>query len=80
MNFYLFLEIWVKNIGKNINLNLSGEYSQKLLDHAKKSTEGTGDLIGNKIADKNKRVPENTQQNHSDPVINDHDKEIPKQR
>ena len=51
MNFYLLLEIWVKNIGKNINLNLSGEYSQKLLDHAKKSTEGTGDLIGNKIAD-----------------------------
>ena len=26
-----------KNIGKNISKNLSGKYSQKLLDHAKKS-------------------------------------------
>ena len=26
-----------KNIGKNISKNLRGKYSQKLLDHAKKS-------------------------------------------
>ena len=26
-----------KNFGKNINRNLSGKYSQKRLDHAKKS-------------------------------------------
>ena len=26
-----------KNFGKKINKNLSGKYSQKLLDHAKKS-------------------------------------------
>ena len=48
--------------------NLSGKYSQKLIDHAKqsatnafkfaskraiqKTTEATGDLIGNKIANK----------------------------
>ena len=52
----------------NIGKNLSNKYDQKLLDRAKKSTtdaiktaskrpiqktaEATGDLIGNKIADK----------------------------
>ena len=57
-----------KNIGEIIRKNLSGKYSQKLLDHAKKSaadalktsskrvvqkTAGaTGDSIGNKIANK----------------------------
>ena len=61
-----------KNIGKNISKDLSRKYSQKLLDHAKQSTidalktaskrvilkraEATGDLIGNKIADKITRV------------------------
>ena len=56
------------NIGKNIMKNLSGKYRQKLLDHAKqsatdalktaskiqihKTAEATGNLIGNKIADK----------------------------
>ena len=57
-----------KNIGEIIRKNLSGKYSQKLLDHAKKSAsdalktsskrvvqktaEATGDSIGNKIANK----------------------------
>ena len=56
------------NIGKNIMKSLSGKYRQKLLDHAKqsatdalktaskiqihKTAEATGNLIGNKIADK----------------------------
>ena len=56
-----------KNIGKIINKDLSGTYSQKCLDHTKQSTtdalktvskqtikrtaEATGDSIGNKIAD-----------------------------
>ena len=60
---YKFLS-FAKNIGKN----LSDKYSQKLIDTAKKSTtdalktapkraiqktaEATGDLIGNKSADK----------------------------
>ena len=55
------------SIAKNIEENLSGKYSQKLLESAKQSTtdeikiaskrgikkksEMTGDLIGNKIAD-----------------------------
>ena len=54
-----------KNVGKNISKNLSSKYSKQLLDHAKNSatealkttskrvTEATGDLIGNKIADRN---------------------------
>ena len=57
-----------KNICKNISKIVSGKYSQKLLDHAKKSAtdalktpskrvirkteEETGDLIDNKIANK----------------------------
>ena len=56
------------DLGENISKNLSGKYGQKPLDLAKKSAtdtfktaskraiqktaEATGDLIGNKIADK----------------------------
>ena len=56
------------SFAKNIGKNLSNKYSQKIIDTTKKSTmdaiktaskrtiqkaaEGTGDLIGNKIADK----------------------------
>ena len=65
----------------------------KLLDHAKKlalktsskrvikeTTEATGDLIGNKSADKITKVSKNSQQNNSETVTNEHDKEIPKER
>ena len=61
-----------KDIGKIISKNLSGKYTQKLLDHAKQSVtdalktvskraiqraaEATGDLVGNKIADKITKV------------------------
>ena len=56
------------SVAKNVDKNLSSKYSQKLHNSAKKSTtnaietvskiaiqkiaEATGDLIGNKIADK----------------------------
>ena len=92
MDFCLLLKIGVKNLGKN----LSGIYSQKLLDHAKKSAtnqlktsskrviqktaEETGDLIRNKIADKITGVSKNLQQNRSETVINEHDKEITKEK
>ena len=33
--FYTFSKNMDINIGKNISKNLSGKYSQKLLDHAK---------------------------------------------
>ena len=60
-------------IGKNISKSLRSKYSQELLDHAKqsaadafktswkrvilKTTEATGDLIGNKIDYKITRAP-----------------------
>ena len=68
MDFCLLLEIQGKNVGKT----LSSKYSQKLLDHAKqpatyalkiasksaiqKTAEAIGDLIGNKIAGRIKKV------------------------
>ena len=84
-----------KNIGKNISKNLSGKYRQKRLDHAKisatdaiktskrvtqKTAEGTGDLMGNEIASKTTKVSKNSQQNNSEIVTNENDKEIPKER
>ena len=73
---------------------MSGKYSQKPLDHAKqsatdafktvskraisKSAEATGGLIGNKVGDRITKVSKNLEQNNSDTVANEHDKEIPK--
>ena len=61
-----------KSIGKNVSKNLIGNYSEKLLDHAKKSgedvlktglkreikktAEATGNLIRNNIPDKFTKV------------------------
>ena len=53
-----------------------------------KTAEATGDLIGNKIADvvdkscdgRITKVKKNSQQNNSETVTNEHDKEIPKER
>ena len=69
---------------------------QKLLDHAKQSAtdvlktfskrfiqkteEATDDLIGNKIANRIAKVSKSPQQNISETVANEHDKEIPKER
>ena len=39
----------------------------------------TGDLIGNKIADKIRKVSKNLQQNNLETVTNEHDKEISKE-
>ena len=85
-----------KNIGKYKSKILCGKYSQKLPEHAKqsptdafktasnralqKNTEATGDLIGNKIANRIRKVSKNSQQNNSETVTNEHDKEIPKER
>ena len=75
---------------------ICGKYNQKVLDHAKPSekyalkiaskraiqetTEATGELIGNKITDKITKVSKNSQQNNSETVTNEHDKEVPKER
>ena len=74
---------------------MSGKYSHKLLDHAKRSAtdlfktalkrtfqktaEETGDFIGKKIAKKIRNVLQNSQQNNSEKVINENDKEILKE-
>ena len=92
MDFSVFLRMWVKTLVKNISKNLSGKYSQKLLDYDKKSAtdsfktaskraiqisaESTDDLIGNKIANKIKKVLKNSQQNNWEIVTNEHDNEI----
>ena len=61
-----------KNIGKNMSKSLNSKYNQKRLDHTKQSPRNalktsakrviqktaTGDLIGNKFADKITRVTE----------------------
>ena len=76
-DFSLLLKIWVKT-----SKNVSSKYSQKLLDHAKRSAtdtlktaskraiqktaEAAGDLIGNKIADKSTRVSKTSPQNNSE--------------
>ena len=85
-----------KNIGKNISKNLVGKYSQKLFNYTKqsathalktslkraiqKTAEATGDLVGNKNADKITKVPKNSQQNNSETVTNESDKEISKKK
>ena len=61
-----------RNIGKNISKSLSSIYSQKRIDHAKqsatdafqKTVEATGDLIGNKIADKFTKVSNTSPKNN----------------
>ena len=85
-----------KNIGKNIRKNVSGKYSQELLDHVKqsaadafkttskraiqKTAETAGDLKCNKIVNKIMGVSKNLQQNNSETVSNEHDLERPKER
>ena len=94
--FLSFAKNMGKNIVKNISKNLSGKYSQKLLHHAKKSgthalttsskrviqkiAEATGNLIGTKIANRITKVLRNSQQNNSETVTNEHDKEISKEK
>ena len=45
-----------------------------------KTAEATGDLTGNKITDKITRVWKNSQQNNSETVANENDKQMPKER
>ena len=84
-----------KNICKNIRKNLSGNYIQKLLDHAKqsvadelkstskkiirKTAESTCDLIDNKIGNKITGFSKRSKQNNSETITNEHDKEITKE-
>ena len=94
--FLSFAKNMGKNIGKNISKILSSKYSLKPLDHAKtsatdgfntsskrviqKGAEGTGDLNGNEVASKITKVSKNSQENNSERVTHENDKEIPKER
>ena len=78
---YRFL-YFARNMGRNIGKNLSSIYSQKRLDHAKKfatdalktsskraiqkTAEASGDLVGNKIADRNTKVSKSLPKNNSE--------------
>ena len=44
------------------------------------TAEATGDLIGNKIANKITKASISSPQNNSETITNEHDKEIPKER
>ena len=94
--FLSFSKNMGKNICKNIRKNLNGKYSPKVLDHAKQSAtdalktsskwviqkteEATGVLIDNKIANEITGVSKNLQQNNSEAVTNENDKEIREER
>ena len=45
-----------------------------------KTAGATDDLIGNKIGDRIIKVSQNSQQNNSEAVTNENDKELPKER
>ena len=84
---YAFLS-FAKNMGKS----LSNRYGKKLLDRAKKSTtdalktaskraiqetaEATGDLIGNKIADRTTSVAKKSNDNNNNNNNNNEDVEL----
>ena len=77
------------SFAKNMGRNLSNKYGQKFLDSAKKSNtdaiktdskraiqkpaKATGDLIGNKIADKITSVSKNSNNNNNDNDDDDDD-------
>ena len=93
--FLSFAKNMGKNTGKNISKTLSDKYSQKLLDHGKKSAtdalktdwkrviqktaKAIGDLIGNIIANEITGLSKNSQQNNPETVTNENDKETPKE-
>ena len=89
MDVLSFAKNMGKNVGKNISKNLSSKYSQRLLDHLKKSAadplkiawkrviqkiaKATGDLIGNKVADRTTKVlktsPKNTSETSKEEIL-----------
>ena len=57
-----------RNIGRNTSKNLRSKYSQKRRDHAKQPATDAlkTPLIGNKIADKIRRVTKTSPQNNAE--------------
>ena len=72
------------NIARNLLIKLNNLPQMKFKTVSKraiqKTAETTGYLIGNKIADKITKVSKKLEQNNSETVTNEHDKEILKER
>ena len=54
--------------------------NQQQMHLIQKTAGATDDLIGNKIGDRIIKVSQNSQQNNSEVVTNENDKELPKER
>ena len=67
------------NTTKNFLIKLNNR-QQMHLKLSNLKAEVTGDLIGNKIANRITKVSKNIQQNNSETVTNANDTEIPKER
>ena len=88
--FLCFAKNMGKNIGKNISKNLSRtNHAKRSATNAlkiaskriiPKTAEATGDLTTNKTAHKITIFSNYSQQNNSETVTNEHDKEIPKEK
>ena len=88
--FLCFTKNTGKNIGKNISKNLSRtNHAKRSATNAlkiaskriiPKTAEATGDLTTNKTAHKITIFSNYSQQNNSETVTNEHDKEIPKEK
>ena len=94
--FLSFNKNMSKNLGKNISKNLSSKYSHEFLSHDKqsatdalkttlrrliqKTAKATGDLIGNKIADRITKISRSSLQNNSERMANEYDEEILEKR
>ena len=77
---------FTKNMGKNIGENVIKKLKLSQKDLSKKTAEPIGDFIGNKITErvaksydgKITKISKISQQNYSETVTNEHDKELPK--
>ena len=65
------------NIVRNVLIMLINQQQMHLIQ---KTAGATDDLIGNKIGDRIIKVSQNSQQNNSEAVTNENDKELPKER
>ena len=65
------------NLADKINLMRSD--NENLMRISKKTAKATGDLIGNKIAGRITKISKKSQQNNSETVTNNYDKDIPKE-
>ena len=70
-----FQNIWKKKIWFFVQWDAFKTTSKKIF---KKTAEITGNLSGNKSTDKITSISKTSQQNNSEAVTNEHNKEIPK--